>query len=235
MVGYTIDQLADYVFRQLGTPIWDVELTRQHVLDNINDSLAKYSMYRPKMLFGAVRMSKGHTNYLQDTLKDWRVLAVVSVEFVDTVPAPTEIFYGNLISPAPIIRTGLDEYDTFLRWRKTWQRVTSVEAKWHYDEVGRVLRIYNPLDRYHCGITLYAVHDRTEELPLIGAIWVKEYSVAKARFTYGDILMKFSGVIPGPVQNMQLDQGKRDEAKKDIEKLDIQIVGMQETSPVQLD
>jgi hypothetical protein len=235
LVGYSIDQLVDYCRRQLGYPTWNVELTTQQVLDCINDALSAYSQMRPRLLFGSIRMSKSQHLYLAEQLKDLKILGVANVEFVDTVPAPTEIFYGNLISPAPIIRTGLDEYDLFLRWRKTWQRVTSVAPQWKFDDDRRVLYLHNPLDRYHCGIELHAIYDDTRVLPHIGATWVKKYSLAKSRFLYGDIMLKFSGAIPGPIRDMTLDQGKRADGKADMEKLEAQLFGMQEIVPLQVD
>ena len=39
LVGYTPDQLKDWIFRQLGSPIWHVELDIQHVLDSIQEAL----------------------------------------------------------------------------------------------------------------------------------------------------------------------------------------------------
>lgn len=231
-VGYTFDQLANYILRQLGAPVWNVELTTQHVADAINDSLALYSQYRPRELFGAVRITKSQFEYLDGVDME---LGVVSVDFVDTVPAPSEIFYGNLISPAPVIRTGLDEYDLFLRWRKTWGRVTSVQPDWLYDDDRKILFIYNPMERYHAGVRAHGIHRDTVTLPIIGAQWVKEYALAKARYTYGDILLKFSGAIPGPMKDIQLDAGKRQEAKEQIERLELKIVGMQLPTPIVLD
>lgn len=234
-VGFSYDQLKNYIFRQLGSPVWNIEVTPQQVIDSINDALSLYSIYRPRLLFGSVRLSKSQFEYLQTELADTQIMAVVSVEFVDTVPAPTEIFYGNLISPAPIIRTGLDEYDMFLRWRKTWQRVTSVQPQWQFDQERRLLYVYNPLDRYHCGIELHAMWTDTVNLPLIGATWVKRYATAKSRFLYGEILSKFNGAIPAPLQDLTLDQNKRVEAKEEMEKLEEKLIGMQVVVPVIVD
>jgi hypothetical protein len=230
--GYTHDQLKSYILRQLGAPVWNVEMTGQQVIDAINDALALYSQYRPRQIYGAVRLSKTVFEYLEGVDLG---LGVVRVDFVDTIPAPSEIFYGNLISPAPIIRTGLDEYDTFLRWRKTWSRVTSVTPDWLHDDEREVLYIYNPLDRYHAGVLAHGVYTKPDSLPHIGAQWVKDYALAKARYIYGDILLKFSGAIPGPVKDIQLDQGKRNEAKEAIEKLEQKLFGMQHTTPVVID
>lgn len=145
------------------------------------------------------------------------------------------MFYGNLINPAPLFRTGLDEYDSFLRWRKTWQRVTSIKPDWFYDEVERCLYIHNPIERYQCGIFCYWPHERTERLSAFGADWVKQYATAKARFMQGELWLKYSGAIPGPAQNLQLDQQKRDLAKADMDKLVEQLKGAQLSTPISID
>lgn len=232
LTGYTVDQLSSYIFRQLGSPVWTIELTKQQVIDVINDALALYSQYRPKLLYGSLRISKTTFAYLEGVDMG---LGVVRVDFVDSLPAPTEIFYGNLISPAPVMRTGLDEYDMFLRWRKTWNRVTSTYPEWIYDDEKKTLFIYNPLERYHAGVEAHGIHRDTKLLPFIGAQWVKEYSLARARYTYGDILLKFSGAIPGPVKDIQLDASKRNEGQREITRLETKLVGMQISTPIVLD
>jgi len=234
-VGYTVDQLRDYIRRTLGEPIWGVELTNQHIIDSINDAVSFVSMYRPRILFQAVALSKSTHVYLDKALEDRHILGVVRCEFVDTTPAPTEIFYGNLISPAPIIRTGLDEYDLFLRWRKTWQRVTSVEANWLFDEARRCLYIYNPVERYHAGVEAHAIYSDTVPLPALEARWVKEYALAKAAYRYGNIMMKYGGAIPAPLKDLNFDAKKRDDAKEEVTKLEDQMKAMQLVVPFQID
>jgi len=232
IVGYTMDQLKGYVLRQLGAPVWNVEITGEHVNDAINDALALYSQYRPRVLFGAIAISKSVFAYLEGVDMG---LGVARVDFIDTVPAPTEIFYGNLISPAPVIRTGLDEYDLFLRWRKTWNRVTSTQPDWLYDDDRKTLFIYNPLERYHAGVEAHGVYTDPQRLPHIGAQWVKEYSLAKAKYLYGDLMMKYSGAVPGPLKDIQLDQGKRAEGQREVERLEKKLFGMQLVTPIILD
>jgi len=48
ITGYTVDQLKNYIFRQLGGPVWNVELSNQQILDHIQDSLSLYSQWKPK-------------------------------------------------------------------------------------------------------------------------------------------------------------------------------------------
>lgn len=237
LVGYTHDQLSDYIFRQLGAPVWDIELTKQHVLDAIQDAQGMYSIWRPALRYGSVKLSTGIHTYLQGAdlgIGGMPGLGVVQVWFVEPNPVPTEIFYGNLIDPAPLFRTGVDEYDTFLRWRKTWARVTSVQPDWLWDEVRDCLYIHNPIARYHAGIIAYAMWP-LEKLNAYGADWVKRYSLAKAKLTYGEILSKFSGALPGPVKDLQLDTAKREKAEAEIEKLEATLKASQEFAPLQID
>lgn len=230
--GYTCDQLKNYVFRQLGAPVWNVEVTTQQVLDCIQDALNLFSTWVPLRRASAIRLTRGTYRYLEGLDVGQ---GVASVQFVEPVPAPTEIFYGNLISPAPIMRTGLDEYDMFLRWRKTWMRVTSVQPDWFYDEYEQVLYIHNPVEHYNAGVICFFNYESTQSLPAIGAQWVKEYSVAKARFLQGDIWMKYSGAIPGPAQNLQLDASRRDSAAQEMEKLTLSLKGMQSQAGIFID
>jgi hypothetical protein len=230
--GYTVDQLKEYIFRQLGQPVWNVEVTTQQVLDCIQDAVALFSEWVPLRRPQSIQLLRGTTRYLEGVDVGQ---GVASVSFVESVPAPTEIFYGNLISPAPIMRTGLDEYDTFLRWRKTWMRVTSVQPDWYYDDYEQVLYVHNPLERYHCGVICYFPYLNTQSLPSIGARWVKEFAFAKARFLQGDLWMKFSGAIPGPVKDLQLDGSRRDSAALEMEKLKEQLKGMQTQAGIFID
>jgi len=230
--GYTMDQLKNNVIRQLGAPVWNVELTNQQIIDCIQDALSLYSQWVPNIKVGNVLMVRGQFKYLQG--QDMG-LGVARVDFVEPNPVPTEIFYGNLINPAPLFRLGLDEYDTFLRWRKTWQRVTSVRPDWFYDDMEQALYILNPIERYQAGIFCYWPHDRTERLTATGSDWVKQYSLARAKYLQGELWMKFSGAIPGPMKDIQLDQQKRNLASEELKLLLQQLKGMQLHTPAMLD
>ena len=140
-----------------------------------------------------------------------------------------------MINPAPLFRTGLDEYDTFLRWRKTWQRVTSVKPDWYYDDVERCLYIHNPIERYQAGVFCYWPHTDTRRLSYTGADWVKRYALATSKLQLGELWSKYSGAIPGPGQNLQLDQQKRELAQAEVDKLMEQLKGMQVSAGIAID
>jgi hypothetical protein len=230
--GYTASQLSNYIMRQLGAPVWNVELTNQQILDCIQDALSLFSQWVPSIKVGNVQLTRGQYRYLDGVDVG---LGIVQVDFVEPNPVPTEIFYGNLINPAPLFRTGLDEYDVFLRWRKTWQRVTSIRPDWFYDEMEQCLYIHNPIERYLAGVYAYWPHERTERLSATGADWVKRYATAKARFAQGELWLKFSGAIPGPVKDIQLDVAKRDKAETEMKELMELLKGMQRHTPIMVD
>lgn len=230
--GYTVDQLKEYIFRQLGQPVWNVEVTAQQILDCIQDAVNHFSEWVPLIRPQSLQLTRGRYRYMEDVDVGY---GVADVSFVEPNPVPTEIFYGNLINPAPLFRTGLDEYDTFLRWRKTWQRVTSIRPDWFYDESEGALYIHNPIERYLAGVTCYFPYANTQSLPPVGARWVKQYALARARFVQGDLWMKFSGAIPGPVKDIQLDASRRDKAQEEMDKLMEQLKGMQRGAGIFID
>ena len=84
--GYTKDQLANYVFRQLGAPTWEVELTKQQVLDGINDALSLFSQWVPLERVGNAVLVRGQFKYLQGYDIDQ---GIVRVDFVEPNPVPT--------------------------------------------------------------------------------------------------------------------------------------------------
>lgn len=222
--GYSVQQLSAYILRQLGSPTWNVELTQQQVLDAVQDALNEVSIWLPPIIVGNIQLIRGRFEYLKG---EDMGQGVARVEFVEPNPVPTEIFYGNLITPSPIFKVGVDEYDTFLRWRKTFARVTSIKPDWYWDEPRQVLYIHNPIERYQAGIFAYGIYKRTEDLPLVAANWTKEYSLERSRYLYGEVLAKYGGAIPGPLKDLQLDSTKRDKAEVRLDKLKEKLQNMQ--------
>ena len=230
--GFTKDALCQYIYRSLGAPTWEVELTKQQVLDSVNDALGLYSQWVPNESVGNIILTRGRYRYLEGADVDQ---GISRIDFVEPVPVPYDVLYTSLISPAPMVRTGLDDYDTFLRWRKLWQRVTSTRPDWLYDDTEQVLYIHNPIERYQAGVFFYTSFTDTRTLSLTGAQWVKEFALETSRYKLGELYSKYSGAIPGPLQNLQLDQQKRDKAEVRLQALREKLVGMQKSTPCMID
>lgn len=114
-------------------------------------------------------------------------------------------------------------------------RVTSVKPDWYYDDPRKTLYIHNPIERYQAGVYFYGNWKRTNDLDQFGALWVKEYALEAARFTYGEIMSKFSGAIPGPLQPLMLDQQKRSNAQARLDKLREQLKNAQVFPAISID
>ena len=89
LIGYTCDQLSSYVLRQLGSPTWAVELSKQQVLDAIQDALQLFGQWRPTIRVGNINLVKGIFEYLREADVG---LGIAEVHFVEPNPVPTEIF-----------------------------------------------------------------------------------------------------------------------------------------------
>lgn len=87
--GFNKDQLCNYILRQLGSPTWEVELTKQQILDGVNDALRLFSIWCPLVRVGNIILVKGQFRYLQGYDVDQ---GVTDCQFVEPNPVPTEIF-----------------------------------------------------------------------------------------------------------------------------------------------
>ena len=114
-------------------------------------------------------------------------------------------------------------------------RVTSVRPDWFYDEAAECLYISNPIERYQAAVFFYSSYTDTKGLKPYGAEWVREYALEKSRYLLGDLWSKFSGAIPGPLQNLQLDQQKRQLANERLKELRDQLKGMMNSAPISID
>jgi hypothetical protein len=228
--AYTVDQLVALIQRRLGQGIFTVELPVQDIADCIQDAMAEYNTWRPKIRYGGVQLVGGQSEYLvgQDLGH-----GVVKCWFVNPIQAPVDLFWlTGLVTPAPLLNGRIGEYDVFQRWYKTWGRVASVTPDWLYDEAGKILYIYNASPIYHCGIMVFDIYRDTLELDVFGSKWVKDYAFQSSRLAYAEIMNKFSGAIPGPVKDLQLDQGKRDKAEAKMETLMEALRGAQVSAPL---
>lgn len=91
MVGYTKEKLSNYIRRQLGEPVWVVELTPQQVLDAIQDALTLFSQWCPRTRVGNIVLRRNQFAYLEG---EELGMGITSIQFVEPNPVPTEIFYS---------------------------------------------------------------------------------------------------------------------------------------------
>lgn len=233
LVGFSVDQLAAYILRTLGgSGAYNVEISKQNVLDQIQDALGLFSQWVPQIKARAITLVRGQFSYL---VNEPVGQGIVDVSFVEYRNQLTQLLYLGMISPAPLPMSGISEFDSWLRFKSTFMRVSSVRPDWHYDDEFSTLYVYNPLAQYRAGVFIYDNYTDTRDLTSVGALWVKEYALESSRFLLGTLNQKFSGAIPSPLQNLQLDQNLRVNAQTAMDKLRASLVGMMRSSPASTD
>ncbi len=230
--GYSIDQLRAFIQRSLGSPTWQIEITPQQIIDQILNALALYSQYVPQIKARAITLVRGQHAYLHGVSVGQ---GIADVQFVQFVPSIVDVFYLGMINPAPLPMAGISEFDSWLRFRSTFMRVTSARPDYYYDDSLATLFIHNPIVFYRAGVIIYDNYTDTKDLTSAGALWVKEFALESSRFLLGTLNQKFSGAIPSPLQNLQLDQNLRVNAEKALDRLRQQLFGLQRGAGISID
>jgi len=221
--------LIEYVKNELGGGFWKVEISPPQIRAAIQDALKEYSRRIPLEGYGAISLSSTHSNY--DLSAQDMGFGVHTVNFIEPDPRPSAIFYANLLDVAPIRTSRFQDYDIFLRWRKTFMKVTSVQPEWHWDQNAKILWIYNPIQDYKASMFWYL--PRTlETVELAHERWVEKYILARSKYILGVNRSKFQGAIPGPSKEISTDgKDMKDEGKQELEKLEVELLSMQIDGP----
>ena len=224
----TYDKLCQYIKSQLGAGIFSVELTQDQIDNCILDALTLFSSRKPIIGYKSIDVSTQIRAY---TIDHDIGFGIFNVSFVQPDPQPSAIFYANLLDVAPVKPATMESYDIFLRWRKTFMRVTSVAPRWEWDALNKKLMLYSPIDRTKA---CYFWHQpRTvAQVPMQHTHWLKKYSLAKAKDVLGKTRSKFQGILPGPARDMNLNgDALQQEAREEIDKLEEQLLSIQGDIP----
>jgi len=228
-MALTEASLVDYVTTELGAGVWQVELREKQIKAAIQDALDEYSRRIPLLGYGAITLSATQSKYEFPDI-DFGY-GIWEVSFVAPDPKPSALFYANLLDVAPIKVGRFGEYDLFLRWRKTFMKVTSVEPEWMWDNNAKILWIYNPIEQYKASMFWY-LPKRLDQVDLVHERWIKDYTLARSKYMLGINRSKFQGAIPGPGRDINTD-GKelKEEGKAEMDKLLADLFTMQAESP----
>ncbi len=221
--------LIEYVKNELGGGFWKVEISPQQIKAAIRDALKLYSRRIPLQGYGAMSLAPTKSKY--DMSSRDMGFGIYHVSFIAPDPRPSAIFYANLLDVAPIRTSRFQDYDVFLRWRKTFMKVTSVQPEWYWDQNAKILWIYNPIEHYKASIFWYL--PRTlETVELAHEQWVERYVLARSKYITGLNRSKFQGAIPGPSKDITTDgQDLKQEGKEETDKLEAELLSMQMDGP----
>lgn len=230
-VGHlTLSYVRDYIIQELGQGVFKVELSAQQLDESIRDALRIFSKRKPLVGVHAVDVRPDiKTYHLTEEVK--RSYGVFHVDFVDVSTPVTALFYYNLIHPAPIRPSFMTDMDIFMRWRKTFQRVLSVAPSWEYFQDRNILMLYTVV---HRAKATYFFHfpRKLSQVPMQHSDWILKYSTAKSKLKLGRIRSKFTGALPGPSRDLQMDGDTLvSEANEEIRTLEEELMSMQGDRP----
>jgi hypothetical protein len=224
----THEGLRETIKTRLGAGTFRVELEERHLDDAILAALQLFGSRKPMIGYAGIDVVPEIKAYKIDHDIGY---GIFNVEFVQPDPQPSALFYANLLDVAPIKPATMESYDIFLRWRKSFMRITSVKCSYQWDEINQTLMIDCPIERTRA---CYMWHQPREirHIPMQFIPWFNDYCVAKAKLTLGQIRSKFQGQLPGPARDLTLNGDTlKQEAQEEILRLEAQLLNMQGDRP----
>ncbi len=228
------DDLIDHVRSSLGEGVWGVELTERQVDIAIKTALRKYGRRMPFNRYGSIDAIPNQQKYQFPQDIDLG-FGVAKVQFIrQSAFGNHGLVNKNLLGLTTVGSYRIDEYDIFNRWRQTFERVTSTLPAWRWEEDTKVLWIYNPLPNTKITYMVMVPPKKLEEVRYSDEDWVYDYATEWCRKFVGENRGKFSGVIPGPKKDLNLQSKEMvSEAKERLKELDSQLMNMQRRLPIE--
>lgn len=227
---YNISQLRTYIKVNLGSGLFAVELTDEQLDEAVMDALNEYGKRQPIIESRILQISPYVRAY---PLPHDAGYGVFDCQFITDDVTPAAVFYMGLLGgqTTPLNAVMLAEYDAFLRYRKTMMRATSVAPDWAYEEDTNTLFIYAPVFNLRASYSWHAPRPLSK-VRLEHQGWIRSYSLAKAKLTLGKVRSKFSGVLPGPARDLQLNgENLQSEAREEIKVLEAYLLSVQGDIP----
>jgi hypothetical protein len=214
---FNVEEIRSYVRESLGSNLFKVELSDAQISDAITDTLLEYGKRQPLYNSRIIDIAVECRAYpiTHDT-----GYGVFDVQFITDDIRPAAVFYMGLLGDqVPLNSVMLAEYDAFLRYRKTMMRATSVSPQWDWDEETCTLYIYAPV--YNLKACYFWMSPRSlSQVRLEHQDWLRTMSLARSKLILGKVRSKFSGVLPGPAQSLQLNGAALEaEAREEIKEL----------------
>lgn len=193
-------ELYDWVRRQLGHPIVDVELEREHVEDALGEALAVYSRHKSRKAtesFVTAANLPAHIYHFR-TLGHRGVLKVEFQGVQEGLTAPNieaqllsgSFAYYGVAAP----KFDLRYYEYARQWVKIASRELSSEETYRVSEDQKVLYVYTPGKQTRVTVTLALDHVSPTTIPSWDQEWVRKFVLSWSKTILGRIRSKFSTV-----------------------------------------
>jgi hypothetical protein len=221
------EQMASWIMRRLGAPVIKVELTADHLCDDIEQAIRWFSAKKGVKKQAVMRTYSGKSDYILpdevDTVLDviFQIPPMdISLIFAPFILVDEKVPYDVFAAPSSV---GI--YSSFtqtLQYINTAKRVLGAEPDWRQD--GRTLLLF-PVPKNDTAVvldfkshllTIDQLNERDHDL-------VKRYALAKAKMDLGRIRSKYDS-FPTAQGTTTLDGNTLlDEAKTEIEALEEEI------------
>ncbi len=222
------DEIQQWILRRLGAPLLKVELTQDHLNDNVGDAKRWFAAKKGWRRFMPIEMVPAKNEYLLPLDVDVVIDFVFSSDPMDLsiLAFPFWIPPENGQIPYSVFGTagasgGLySNYAQTLQFIETAKRTLSAEADWRQE--GRILFVFpNPM-RAGKGILEYTSHTMSPltELSERDHDLIKRYALAKAKADVGRIRSKFDSYATAQGTVTMDGVALLEESKTELEALD---------------
>lgn len=224
-------ELQQWILRRLGAPLLKVELTAEHLRDNIEDAKRWFAAKKGWKRFWTLNIAQSQNVYdlpleadvVTDVVFSYNPLDLSILAFPYWLPPENNQIPYSVFNVAGKSGGLYSNYTQMLQSIETAKRVLSAEADWRQENNGDGNKLYlfpNPT-RSGLAIVEYTTHlIKPHELTERDHDLLKRYALAMAKLDLGRIRSKFDS-YPTAQGTMTMDGAALlEEARTDIEKLE---------------
>lgn len=220
----TLDKLTDYIRRQLGEPIIQVEVTDEHVQDCIYNTIEMFGEYAYQGREDIVLLLDIDTDQKVFILDD-RVKAIRNIRQTNNISSFLAVIPGYTISQSNLTLSILSsiDYTDVENMASALSRLSNLESifdlsvNYTWNENTKELRILEAINKSNTMMIEMSLQYEPKEIDNIyNHPWIKKMAVAKTKLLWGEILGKYQGTL---VNGMSINYDRIiSEAQQDIEK-----------------
>jgi len=225
-------KVIDFVRQSLGEGLWDVEITDDQVDHAINTTLRKYGRRMPFYRYGHIELVDGQNQYkFPDGIDSG--FGVAEVQFIQPIHFGAQAFINKRLLGITTVGTyRLDDFDIFVRWRQTFERVTSTLPEWMWEEDTKTLWIYNPIPLIKASYMCMVPPRTLEQIRYNDEDFIYDYVLNLCKRQLAENRSKFSNAIPGPSKDIAVNgEMLFRSADEKLKELDKQLLSFQRRLP----
>lgn len=217
--------LIEYVFRTLGEPVIDVELTEDQIDDIIDESIDKYSEYaydgQMEKTF-KVTLEAGVSQYvLDETISTIKEVRISNSSSPFTLPGGYVVHSNYQISGVGS-RGGVAELKELLSKYQDIENFFNIPINYDFNSNSHIITFFDNINSSDILIHANVYYRPGEVDGIYNHQWIKEMTVAQCRLRWGNNIGKVSGALVGGA-TINFDAIAA-QGQADIERLDVELL-----------